>query len=56
VVAARHDAIMPMELLEELARGIPGARLAVVEKSGHMASIEQPKEVTRLLMEWLDLT
>jgi pimeloyl-ACP methyl ester carboxylesterase len=55
VVAAREDAIMPMELLEELAKGIAGARLAVVEKSGHMASIEQPVEVTNLLMEWLEL-
>ena len=27
----------------------------VMEKSGHMASIEQPKEVTALLMEWLEL-
>jgi pimeloyl-ACP methyl ester carboxylesterase len=53
VVAAREDALMPVEILEELARGIPGARLAIVEDSGHMASIEQPAEVTRLLREWL---
>jgi pimeloyl-ACP methyl ester carboxylesterase len=55
VVAAREDAIMPLAVLEELAKGIPGARLAVVEKSGHMASIEQPAEVTKLLMDWLEL-
>ena len=55
VIAARDDAIMPLPLLEELAQGIAGARLAVVESSGHMASIEQPKEVTRLLMQWLEL-
>jgi pimeloyl-ACP methyl ester carboxylesterase len=53
VVAAREDALMPVEILEELAAGIPGARLAIVEDSGHMASIEQPAEVTRLLREWL---
>jgi len=53
VVAAREDAIMPVEILEELARAIPGARLAIVEDSGHMASIEQPAEVTKLLEEWL---
>lgn len=53
VVAAREDAIMPLEVLRELADGIPGARLAVVEDSGHMASIEQPEEVTRLLREWI---
>ena len=53
VVAARKDALMPVELLEELARGIPDARLAVVEDSGHMASLEQPGEVLELLRAWL---
>lgn len=53
VVAARNDALMPVEILEELARGIPGSRLAIVEESGHMASLEQPDEVLRLLREWL---
>ena len=53
VVAARDDQLMPVEWLEELARGIPGARLAIVEKSGHMASVEQPRAVLALLREWL---
>ena len=53
VVAARLDALMPVEILEELARGIPGATLAIVEHSGHMASIEQPGEVAGLLASWL---
>ena len=53
VIAARHDQLMPVEILEELARGIPGARLAIVEESGHMASMEQPLEVIRLLREWV---
>ncbi len=54
VVAARNDQLMPLELLEELAAGIPGAKLAIVEDSGHMASIEQPEEVTRLIAGWID--
>lgn len=53
VVAARSDALMPVELLEELASGIPGATLAIVEDSGHMAPLEQPEEVTELLRGWL---
>jgi pimeloyl-ACP methyl ester carboxylesterase len=53
VVAARHDALMPVEILEELARGIPAARLAIVEDSGHVSPLEQPGEVTKLLEEWL---
>ena len=54
VVAARHDALMPVEWLEELARGIHGSTLAIVEDSGHMASIEKPREIADLLAAWLE--
>lgn len=53
VLAARDDAIMPLEWLEELAAGVPGARLEVVEDSGHMASIEQPEQTVRILRDWI---
>jgi pimeloyl-ACP methyl ester carboxylesterase len=53
VVAARGDAIMPVEILEELANGIPGAKLDVIEDCGHMASIEQPAEVIRIMRAWI---
>ena len=53
VVAAREDAIMPLEVLEELARGIPGAKLVIVEECGHVAPLEQPEAVTDALHEWL---
>ena len=53
VLAGRDDAIMPVELHEELARGIPGARLAIIEDCGHMASMEKPREVIRLMREWV---
>ena len=54
-IAARNDALMPLEVLEELARGIPRATLAIVEDSGHMASLEQPEEVAKLLEAWLEV-
>jgi len=53
VVAARNDALMPLELLQELAKGIPDATLAIVEDCGHMASLEQPEQVADLLRGWL---
>jgi pimeloyl-ACP methyl ester carboxylesterase len=53
VLAGRGDAIMPVEVLEELARGIPGAKLEIVEESGHMTQLEQPEAVTRALHIWL---
>jgi len=46
---------MPLEWLEVLARGIPGARLEVIEGSGHISSIEKPQEVTRLLRAYARL-
>ncbi len=55
VIAARQDALMPVELLEELARGIDGSTLAIVEDSGHLASLERPREVLDLLLAWLEL-
>jgi len=53
VIAARHDAIMPLALLEELAGAIAGARLAIVEDSGHVPMIEQAASVTGQMLEWL---
>ena len=53
VIAGRDDGIMPVEWHAEVARGIPGARLEVVEDCGHMAAIEQPAKVTALLAQWL---
>ena len=52
VVSARDDEIMPVPLLKELADGIPGARLAFVEDSGHTSPLEQPERVTELLLDW----
>ncbi len=53
VVAGREDGIMPLEWLRELASGIPGARLEVIEASGHCSTLEQPERVTGLLRDWL---
>ncbi|HET9650920.1 MAG TPA: alpha/beta fold hydrolase [Usitatibacter sp.] len=53
VVAARNDAIMPVEILAEMAGAIPGAKLDVVEDCGHMASIERPAELTGIMRDWI---
>jgi pimeloyl-ACP methyl ester carboxylesterase len=54
VVAAEQDQLMPLEWLRELAQGIPGARLEIVRDSGHMAPLEQPAVVARLLRAWVE--
>jgi pimeloyl-ACP methyl ester carboxylesterase len=53
VVVGRDDEWSPVAQHEEIAAAIPGARLAVVEDSGHMVTVERADEVTALLREWL---
>lgn len=55
VVCGRQDALTPPELAEEIAAGIPGAHLAIVEECGHLSTLERPAEVTRLMARWLGL-
>ncbi len=42
IVWGKDDYLMPYELVEETVRGIPGARLAVMEGIGHYPHIEAP--------------
>ncbi|QJR09774.1 Putative aminoacrylate hydrolase RutD [Usitatibacter rugosus] len=53
VLAAREDAIMPFEVSEEMASGIPGAVLEIVEHCGHISSLEQPEAVSARLRAWM---
>lgn len=51
VIGGRADRMTPPELQEEIAAGIPGARLEIFEICGHLAPLEQPDAVNRLLRE-----
>lgn len=53
VVCGREDAILPLEVSEEMHAGIRGSRLVVVERCGHMSAMERPDEVNAALREWL---
>lgn len=53
VLGGRQDAVTPPEVLEEIAAGIPGARLLLIERCGHLAPLEQPQAVTAALAGWL---
>jgi len=53
VLCGREDALTPLAWHEEMAAAIPGARLVVLEKCGHLAPIERPAEVTAELRRWL---
>ncbi|MSO89589.1 MAG: alpha/beta fold hydrolase [Rhodospirillaceae bacterium] len=53
ILCGRQDALTPPPLAEEMATAIPGARLTIVENSGHLSPLEQPEAVTRAMRDWL---
>ena len=53
VVCGRQDALTPVALHEEMVDLIPSAKLAVIEDSGHLSSMERPQAATALLQQWL---
>lgn len=53
VVAAAQDALRSVAESAEIAAGIPGARLRVIEGSGHMLPVEAPEELARLILDFV---
>ena len=53
VIVGDGDVLTPPERAEEIANGIPGARLAVIRDSGHLSTLEQPSAVTKAMVEFL---
>jgi pimeloyl-ACP methyl ester carboxylesterase len=54
VVSGLQDRVTPPALQAEIAAGIPGARLETLEFCGHLAPLEQPDAVNRLMRDWLE--
>lgn len=53
IVYGRADGITTLAHQEEMLAGIPGARLEIVEDSGHMLTLERPAKVNALLRDFL---
>jgi proline iminopeptidase len=53
VMAGRHDFVFPPECQRELAAGIPGASLRIVERAGHSPDLEQPAEFMEAVSDFL---
>jgi pimeloyl-ACP methyl ester carboxylesterase len=54
VLCGRQDSWSPVAQHEEMARRIRNSALALVDHAGHMVTVEQPKQVNRALMDWLN--
>ena len=53
-VAGAEDVATPPALLEEIAAGIPGTRLVVLDGVAHLAPAEAPSDVVKLLAQHLE--
>jgi pimeloyl-ACP methyl ester carboxylesterase len=55
VLCGRQDQLTPLDRHEEMAAGIKGAKLEVLEDCGHISTMEKPAEVNRAMRRWLTL-
>lgn len=53
IIVGAEDAITPVKVAKEISDGIRGSRLDVITDCGHLASLEQPEAVNRMLSDWL---
>ena len=53
VLCGDADQVTPLEHSREIAAGVPGAELQVVERCGHMLTMERPAEGNAALARWL---
>lgn len=53
VICGEKDAVAPPEFSEEIARGIPGAELHVIENAGHVTNADAPDVFNELLLRFL---
>ncbi len=53
VLCGREDRITPLDGHEEMAAGIPGAELVVLDDCGHLSTWERPEHVEAAMRGWL---
>jgi pimeloyl-ACP methyl ester carboxylesterase len=52
VVAGRHDRLLPLDLIQRLARERVGVEADVVD-SGHLPALSRPDDLARLLLSYV---
>ena len=53
VLCGRDDVITPVEVNQEMASAIRGARHVVLETCGHLSTLDQPTQVSAAMQAWL---
>ena len=52
VLWGAEDRVVPLECGEGYAKAMPAAKLAVIEKAGHLVDMERPAEVARAIIDF----
>ena len=53
VLGGREDEVCTVAMHEEIAAAIPGAELLILDRCGHLSTLEQPERVSEALRRWL---
>jgi 3-oxoadipate enol-lactonase len=53
IVVGEEDRGQPVFRARQMADGIPGARLEIISKAGHLSALEQPEAFNRALLDFL---
>ena len=53
IIWGKADRIVDAAYAQEFAKGIPGARVALIDDAGHLPHLEQPDAVTKAVQEFL---
>lgn len=53
VIQGRNDTVIPLEVGQKLAAGLPNAELIILEKSGHAPVWDSPRQLKRDILEFL---
>lgn len=53
LIGGLQDQLTPPQCQREIAEAVPGARLLLLERCGHLAPLEQPEAVNAALRLWL---
>ena len=53
VIGGTEDQLTPVEVVREIAEGIPNAHVDLIEHCGHLSPLERPERVTTLMRRWL---
>ena len=56
MVVGRHDYVTPVKFSEEIASGIPHARLEIFEHSGHSPPSDEPGKFREIVLDFLKTT